>query len=335
MIVVIRSGAGEDQVQEVIARAESLGLAYHLSRGAERAVLILDGGEPAAVEQALTSLPAVEQVLPLTRPYRLAAREVHPADTLVQVAGLLIGGDAPTVIAGSAGVVADAAALDWAVRLRDAGAGMVRTGVYRPATEMYGTAQVDGPALERLDGVRRASGLPVATEVLAAADVPAIARHADVLIVGAAHMQERSLLLACGWSNRPIILQRAESAQVQEWLQAADQLLAAGNRQVILCERGIRTYEPATRHTLDLSAVPLVRRVSHLPVLVDPSHGSGLPFLVEPLAQAAIAAGAHGLLVEVRGAGVAASADGEAAIDIPALGALVARVRALHAALAG
>ncbi len=331
MIVIIRTDAGEEQIRRIIAQAERLGLSHHLSRGAERAVLILGGGEPAAIEQAFAPLPGVDQVVPLTRPYRLAGREVHPADTLVQAGGVLIGGAKPVLIAGTAAPQADPAALALAPALRDAGAQVIRTGVYRPVSAMFGTPQVDAAALQRLDGIRRETGLAVACEVLAAEDVPAVARHADLLIVGAEQMHARPLLQACGWSNRPVILTRGESAQIQEWLQAADQLLAGGNRQVLLCEQGIRTYETATRRTLDISAVPLIRRVSHLPVLVDPGQG-GQRQLVEPLALAAVAAGAHGLLLEVRhpqsGAG-----DGEAAIDLTALKALAGTLQSLVAAL--
>ena len=330
MIVIIHTDAGEEQIRRIIAQAEALGLSHFLSRGTERAVLILGGGEPEAIEQAFAPLPGVEQVVPLTRPYRLASREVHPADTLVQAGGVLFGGERPVLIAGTASPQADAAALELAPALRDAGAQVMRTGVYRPISAMFGTPQIDAAALQRLDGIRRQTGLALACEVLSAEDVPAIARHADLLIVGAEQMHARPLLQACGWSNRPVILCRGESAQLQEWLQAADLLLAGGNRQVLLCEQGIRTFETATRHTLDISAVPLIRRVSHLPVLVDPGR-SGQRQLVEPLGLAAVAAGAHGLLIEVRHPH-ATSGDGEAAIDLVTLMALAGAVQALAAA---
>lgn len=332
MIVIIRADAGEEQVRAIVERVVALGLSYHLSRGAERAVLIVDGGDPAQVEHELASLSGVDQVLPITRPYRLAGREVHPQDTVVQVEGLPIGGAGPVFIAGGASPVADVAIVARAGALRDAGVSIVRAGVYRPASGLFGTPQIDPEALQRLDGVRRETGLPVAVEVLAAEDVPAVARHADLLIVGAEQMHARPLLQACGWSNRAVMLQRAESAQVQEWLQTADLLLAGGNRQVILCEQGIRTYEPATRHTLDLSAVPLVRRVSHLPVVVDPCFGSGQRGLVEPLSLAAVAAGAHGLVLEVRGLGPAAG-ESDGAIDLAELKQIVDRAKALVAAM--
>lgn len=328
MIVIIHTDAGEEQIRRIVAQAEALGLSHFLSRGAERAVLILGGGEPQAIEQAFAPLTGVEQVVPLTRPYRLAGREVHPADTLVQVGGVLFGGERPVLIAGTAAPQADPEALELAPALRDAGARVMRTGVYRPVSAMFGTTQLDAAALLRLDGIRRETGLAIACEVLAAEDVPAIARHADLLIVGAEQMHARPLLQACGWSNRPVILCRGESAQIQEWLQAADLLLAGGNRQVLLCEQGIRTFETALRHTLDLSAVPLIRRVSHLPVLVEPGR-AGQWQLVEPLALAAVAAGAHGLLIEVRHPH--AGGDGEAAIEITALKRLAGAVEALAA----
>ena len=334
MIVVIRTDATEDQVRAIVARAVALGLEYHLSRGAERAVLILGAGDPEEVEQAFASLPGIDQLKPLTRPYRLSGREVHPQDTFVQVEGLLIGSSTPVIVAGTAAIAADPNAIETAKALHDAGASIVRTGVYRPMPVMFGAPQVDPEALQRLDGVRRESGLPVATEVLAAEDVPAVARHADILIVGAAQMHSRALLQACGWSNRPVILQRADSAQIQEWLQVADGLLAGGNLQILLCEQGIRTYETATRYTLDLSAVPLIRRVSHLPVIVDPSHGSGHRHLVAPLALAAVAAGTHGLVLQVHGPSAPVAAEAESAIDVGQLKHLVGEIRALTSAMA-
>lgn len=331
MIVVIRTDAGEDAIAAVVARVAELGLTHHLSRGQERAVLVVGGGDPATIEAALRSLPAVETILPLTRPYRLAGREIHPEDTVVQADGLLIGTSAPVIVAGPASPVAATDAIEVAVALRDAGAKAVRTGAYRPTTALYGTPQLDPAALQRLDTIRRATGVAVAVEVLAAEDVPAVARHADLLIVGGALMQSRPLLQACGWSDRPVVLVRAESAQVQDWLAAADLVLACGNRQVVLCEAGIRTYEPSTPATLDLSSVPLIRRVSHLPVLVDPSHGAGERGTLEPLALAAVAAGAHGLLLETRAAGGPATAG---TLDGAELATLVSRIRALTAALA-
>ncbi len=333
MIVIIRADAGEDQVRAIVERAIALGLSHHLSRGAERAVLILSGGAAAQLEQQFASLPGVDQLRPLTRPYRLSSREVHSQDTLVQVDGVTIGAGSPVIMAGSSSVVADPDAVETARSLRAAGAQLIRTGVYRPVDTLFGTPQLDPQAPQRLESVRRESGLPVATEVLAAEHVPAIARHADLLIVTGAQMHARPLLQACGWSNRPVLLQRSESAQVQEWLQAADHLLAGGNRQVILCEQGIRTYETSVRHTLDISAVPLVQRVSHLPIIVGPAPGSGQGFMVGPLALAAIAAGAHGLMLEVHRPGEPPSAEGDWALDFVQLTELTARIRKLTAAL--
>lgn len=331
MIVVIRGDAGEEGIAAVAARLAELGLTYHLSRGEERAVLIVGGGDAATLEAALRPLPAVETILPLTHPYRLAGREVHPESTIVQTDGLLIGTGAPVIVAGPASPVAALDAVETAVALRGTGANAVRTGVYRPTTALYGTPQLDSAALQRLDTMRRAAGLAIAVEVLAAEDVPAVARHADLLIVGGELMHARPLLQACGWSNRPVVLARAESAQVQDWLQAADLVLACGNRQVVLCEAGIRTYEPSIPATLDLSSVPLIRRVSHLPVLVDPSRGATERGTLEPLALAAAAAGAHGLLLQTRSG---ADTAGAGTLTISGLAALVARLRALTAALA-
>ncbi len=333
MVVIIRADATEEQLRAIAARAVSLGLAHHLSRGAERAVLLISGGDAAQVEHEFAALPGVDRVLPLTRPYRLSGREVNPRDTVIHVEGQLIGGDSPVMIAGPASFAADPDAIDTATALKNAGADIVRTGVYRSADTLFGIPQLDPQALLRLDAVRRESGLPVATEVLAAEDVPAIARHADLLIVRGEQMHSRPLLQACGWSNRPVLMIRSQSAQVQEFLQAADILLAAGNHQVVLCEQGIRTYDASARHTLDISAVPLIRRVSHLPIVVGPAPGSGQSFMVEPLALAAIAAGANGLVIEAHRPGAPVSPEGEWALDFESFGRLTAQVKLLVAAL--
>lgn len=331
MIIIIRTGATEEELQAIVARAVALGLPHHLSRGAERSVLIVNG-DAAALGQEFEPLAGVESVLPFNRPYRLSSREVHPRDTAVSVGGLLIGAAAPVLIAGVAAAVPGPAGIRLASSLRDAGADAVRIGVYRPLTGLFSTPQLDPEALQQLDGVRRETGMPVATDVFAAEDVPAIARHADMLIVGGEQMHSRPLLQACGWSNRAVIVQRSESARVEEWLQAADQLLAAGNHQVLLCERGIRTYETATRRTLDLSAVPYIRRVSHLPVLVDPAQATEHADLIEPLALAAVAAGAQGLLLAVHESGMAPP-EGETTIDLAALRSLTTRLKRLIAAM--
>jgi 3-deoxy-7-phosphoheptulonate synthase len=329
MIVVIRTDAGEEGVAAAVAQASALGLTHHLSRGAERAVLIV-GGNGEAIEAAFRALPAVEAVLPLTRPYRLASREVHPADTIIEIGGLLIGAGVPAVIAGAASPNAAPDAIETAVALHAAGAGAVRTGVYRPTTALYGTPQLDPQALQRLDTLRRAAGAPVVVEALDAADVPAIARHADVLIVSGAQMHSRPLLEACGWSNRPVVLERAESAKLDVWLQAADQILACGNHQVVLCEAGILTYEPSTPATLDISAAPFIRRVSHLPVLVAPGRGAAESGAIEALSLAAVAAGAHGLLLDLSDG---ATVDLAGALSLAALTALCQRLRDLASAL--
>ena len=331
MIIVIRGDADESAVAAVVALAERDGLTHHLSRGAERSVLIVGGGDSEAVEAAFRVLPQVETVLPLNRPYRLAGREVHPADTLIEAGGLLIGADAPAIIAGPPSPTASGAVAAALGALRETGVGAVRVGVYRPSAALYGTPQLDPDALRGLDALRRGSGLATAVEVLDAADVPAVARHADLLVVGGAQMHSRPLLEACGWSNRPLILERAESARIEEWLQAADQVIACGNRQVVLCEAGIRTFEPTLPATLDLSSVPYIRRVSHLPVIVSPARGVVERGAAPALALAAIAAGAHGLLLDVHLGG---AADRLGALSLPELTALTREVADLARALA-
>jgi 3-deoxy-7-phosphoheptulonate synthase len=278
--------------------------------GVERVVLGALGDERVLAELNLESHPMVESVKPILAPYKLVSRELHPHDTIVKIGSLAIGGRAFGVVAGPCAVESLDQTRNTAEIVKAAGAGALRAGAYKPRTSPYGF-QGHGPeGLKILKQVSEETGLPIVTEVMDTADVEIVAEHADALQVGARNMQNFALLRAVGKSGKPVLLKRGLSAKLEELLLAAEYLLAAGNEQVILCERGIRTFETATRNTLDLNAIPYIKQKTHLPVLVDPSHGTGVRDFVIPMSLAAAACGADGLLVEVHENPPAALSDG-------------------------
>jgi 3-deoxy-7-phosphoheptulonate synthase len=268
------------------------------------------GDERVLAELALDSDPDVESVKPILAPYKLVSRELQPHDTVVDVGGVAIGGDRIPVIAGPCAVEDRDQLYESAAAAKAAGASIIRAGAYKPRTSPYGFSGHGPAGLSILREVADELGMPVVTEVMDTADIDIVAEHADALQIGARNMQNFALLRAVGKVSRPVLLKRGPSATIQEWLLAAEYLLAAGNRNVILCERGIRTFETATRNTLDLNAVPYVKGKTHLPVVVDPSHGTGIRNLVPAMALAGVAAGADGLMIEVHRDPAAALSDG-------------------------
>ncbi|GAA4035246.1 3-deoxy-7-phosphoheptulonate synthase [Sphingomonas rosea] len=310
MIIVLKPEAPADSAERLIARIKDAGLKPLHMPGAERVVLGALGDERVLAELALDSDPAVESVKPILAPYKLVSRELQAHDTVVDVGGVSVGGDRLAVIAGPCAVESVDQLHETASAVKAAGATMLRAGAYKPRTSPYGFS---GHGLEGLRILREVGddlGLPVVTEVMDTADVAVVAEAADCLQIGARNMQNFALLRAVGAAGRPVLLKRGLSATIQEWLLAAEYLMAAGNAQVILCERGIRTFEPATRNTLDLNAVPYVKGKTHLPIIVDPSHGTGIRDLVPPMSLAATAAGADGLIVEVHRDPAVAVSDG-------------------------
>jgi 3-deoxy-7-phosphoheptulonate synthase len=287
----------------------------HLSRGERRTIIGCIGDESLLDEVPLRSLPGVESVTPVLKPYKLASREFAAERTVVRVGGrdarAEFGGAAVAVIAGPCSVEGREMLLSTARDVRDAGASMLRGGAFKPRTSPYAFQVLGAQALRLLAEVRAATGLPVVTEVMDTRQVDLVAEHADMLQVGARNMQNFSLLAELGRVRRPVLLKRGLSATVKELLMAAEYIMANGNHDVVLCERGIRTYETATRNTLDVAAIPVLKRESHLPVIVDPSHAGGDAALVAPLAFAAIAAGADGLIVEVHPDPERALSDGD------------------------
>ena len=315
MIIVLKPEATAEIAEELLARIAGAGLTALQMPGGERLVLGAQGDENILAALRLDGHPMVEWVKPVAAPYRLVSRELHPHDTVVKIGDFAVGGSAFGVIAGPCAVESLDQTLNTARIVKAAGAFALRAGAYKPRTSPYGF-QGHGPeGLKILRQVGHETGLPIVTEVLDTADVDIVADHADAIQIGARNMQNFALLRAVGKQAKPILLKRGASARIEEWLLAAEYLLAAGNDQVILCERGIRTFETATRNTLDLNAIPYLKLKTHLPVLVDPSHGTGMRDLVTPMALAAAACGADGLLVEVHENPDAALSDGSQSLD--------------------
>jgi 3-deoxy-7-phosphoheptulonate synthase len=301
MIVVMRAGSTEAEVAEVVSRLEQVGLSANLSRGVERTVIGVVGNVQSRPElrNTLALMPGVEDVIPISKPYKLASREFQPHDTLIEVDGIAIGGSQVVVMAGPCAVESREQVLETARAVKAAGATILRGGAYKPSTSPYSFRGLGREGLELLAEARAETGMPIITEVLSVRDVETVARFADILQVGARNMQNFILLDEVGKTRKPVMLKRGLSATLQEWLLSAEYILAQGNRQVMLCERGIRTFETHTRNTMDISAIPAIKTLSHLPIIGDPSHGTGLWHLVTPLALAAVAAGADGIMVEV------------------------------------
>jgi 3-deoxy-7-phosphoheptulonate synthase len=327
VIVVMKPGATEADIARVVARLEELGFGAHVSRGTERTVIGAIGDRAQAEGANLEAMDGVERVVPIRQPFKLASREGHPDPTVVRVGGVEVGGPEVVLIAGPCSVESHEQVRQTALAVKAAGAKLLRGGAYKPRTSPYGFQGLGREGLEILAAVRAEVGLPVVTEVMSPQAVELVERYADCLQIGARNMQNYDLLREVGRTRKPVLLKRGLAATIQEWLMAAEYLLAGGNDQVILCERGIRTFETATRFTLDLNAVPVAKELTHLPVVVDPSHGTGKASLVTPLARAAVAAGADGLLVEVHPDPSQALSDGAQTLNFPAFAALAEEVR--------
>jgi 3-deoxy-7-phosphoheptulonate synthase len=333
VIIVMRHDATEAQVQNLVAHVHAHGFRAHLSGGDERTVIGVIGHDPYSLRDAVAGAPGVAEVVRITKPFKLSNREFRSGDTHVRVGDHEVGGDHIWVVAGPCSVDDEEVFLETARLVKAAGAHALRGGVFKPRTSPYSFQGLRGDGVEILRMARQETGLPLVCEVLSAADIDALAEVADVLQIGARNMQNFSLLSEVGRLRKPVLLKRGMSATIEEWLLSAEYILSQGNYDVILCERGIRTFETYTRNTLDLNAVPLIRELSHLPVIVDPSHGTGRRSLVIPMALAGIAAGAHGLMIEVHSHPEAALSDGAQSLTPPAFKELVDRLAPLSAAL--
>ncbi|MCX5992326.1 MAG: 3-deoxy-7-phosphoheptulonate synthase [Chloroflexi bacterium] len=312
MIIVMKTGSQDREITDVLARLDNLGLKGHLSRGVERTVIGVVGVTAAVpdLRERLSMIPGVEDVVPISMPYKLASREFKPDDTVIKVGGVAIGGNEVVVMAGPCAAETREQVMSTARAVKAAGASILRGGAFKPSTSPYSFRGLGEEGLKLLAEAKEETGLPLITEVLTPDDVDLVVRYADILQVGARNMQNFILLDEVGRANKPVMLKRGMSATIQEWLLAAEYILSQGNRQVILCERGIRTFETYTRNTMDVSAIPIIHKLSHLPIVADPSHGTGKWYLVAPMALAAVAAGANGLMVEVHPAPDTALKDG-------------------------
>ncbi|MCC7519684.1 MAG: 3-deoxy-7-phosphoheptulonate synthase [Verrucomicrobiae bacterium] len=300
MIVVLKTGASKAQINAVIREVQKLGYRPHPIRGVERTVVAAIGDERVHhTLETLASMSGVDQVMPVQRRYKLASREAHPAGSVVRVRGVPFGGRDFPVIAGPCSVESEKQVMETARVVKAAGARLLRGGAFKPRTSPYEFQGLKQEGLEILAAARAATGLGIVTEVLSERDVDLVARHADMLQIGARNAQNFALLVAAAESGKPILLKRGLSMRVEEWLFSAEYVLSRGNPNVILCERGVRTFETLTRNTLDLGAVALAKTETHLPVIVDPSQGAGRADLVNAMSRGAVAVGADGLIIEV------------------------------------
>jgi len=300
MIVEMKIGASQEEINGVVQRAKSLGLGVQLNLGTNKTVVAILGPDTGQLStDAFGVLPGVERVTRIMKPYKLASREFKPVDTIVSVNGIQIGGKRVVVMAGPCAVEDDKQLMATAMVVKEAGACILRGGAYKPRTSPFAFQGLEESGLKLLRQSKEQFDLPVVTEVVDPHEVTKVAQYADILQVGARNMQNYALLREIGKSRHPVLLKRGLSATVAEWLTAADYLLAGGNDQVILCERGIRTFEDTTRFSMDIGSIPVIKKFSHLPLVVDPSHAAGHYSLVPALAKAAVAAGADGLLIEV------------------------------------
>ena len=327
MIVVMRVGSTEKEINGVLERLKELGFKGSLSRGVERTVVGVVGQTYPELADELAVLEGVADVVPISRPYKLASREFKPEDTVIKVGNVAIGGANTVVMAGQCSVDTEEQMMATARVVKEAGGHILRGGAFKPRTNPYAFRGLGEKGLQILAAAKAETGLPIISEVMDPRDVELVARYADILQIGSRSMQNFTLLDEVGRSGKPVMLKRGMWAPLQEWLLAAEYVLAEGNSQVMLCERGIRTFETSTRFTMDLSVIPAAKRLSHLPIIGDPSHATGHRYLVEPMAMASVAAGADGLIVELHPNPDRALSDGAQSLTFDGFRQMMERVR--------
>ncbi len=327
MIVVMNPGVGEREVNRITDKLKNMGYGVHLSTGENRTVIGVIGQRREEVAQAMEAMPEVEKVVFITRPYKLAGREFHPENTVIRLGDITIGATELVIMAGPCAIENEEQLNEAAEGVKAGGAAVLRAGAFKPRTSPYSFQGLEQAGLQYLKEVRERTGLLIVTEVMDQFTVGEVAECADIIQVGARNMQNYYLLRELGKIRKPVLLKRGLSATIEEWLMAAEYILSGGNYDVILCERGIRSFEPYTRNTLDLSAVPLVKQLSHLPVIVDPSHGTGIAALVPAMSKAAVAAGADGLMIEVHPNPQEALSDGPQSLTPQQFGVLIGELK--------
>ena len=330
MLIVMKSDATDAQIETVLRVIESLGYKPHPMPGATRTAIGITGNQTSVDPSHFENLPGVAEAIRVSKPYKLISLDLRPEKTIVRVGDATIGGEELAIIAGPCAIESRAQAFAIAETVRRSGARFFRGGAFKPRTSPYAFQGLGEEGLRILADIREAYGLKIVTEALDEGGVDLVERYGDVIQIGARNMQNFSLLRRAGKSHLPILLKRGLSATLDEWLLAAEYVMAEGNYQVVLCERGSRTFAQHTRNTLDLASIPAVRRLSHLPVIVDPSHGTGKNYMVTPLARAGVAVGADGLIVEVHDQPDQALSDGAQALNLEQYEELVNEVRAIH-----
>jgi 3-deoxy-7-phosphoheptulonate synthase len=329
MMIIMNVEATAGQVEAVVERIKISGFKPIVLHGEERKVIAVVGTNPYETREQYVFLPGVDRVLPISRPYKVASREFKPSNSVFPIDGVQVGGEEVVIMAGPCSVESRTQLLETAQAIKEAGGQVLRGGAYKPRTSPYSFQGMGEEGLEILAEARELTGLPVITEVTRHDLVPLVAKYSDVLQIGARNMQNFALLSAAGESHRPVLLKRGLAATIEELLMAAEYILSQGNHNVILCERGIRTYETTTRNTTDINAIPVLKSLTHLPVFLDPSHSTGRWEFVTPIARAGIAAGADGLIVEVHLDPERALSDGAQSLKPEKFAKLVRQVRAI------
>ena len=329
MIVVMARNTASEDLENVRKRIEGRGLRAQINLGEERAVVGVMGSIPPDFKDEMELMSGVSEVVMVSKPYKLASKEFHPDNTLVKVGDAVIGGPKPVIMAGPCSVEDEEQMVSTAKAVKKAGATVLRGGAFKPRTSPYSFRGMGEDGLKLLNLAKQETGLPIITEVMATADVETVAEYADILQIGARNMQNYNLLDEVGLVGKPVMVKRGLAASYEEWLLAAEYVMAGGNEQVILCERGVRGFETFTRFTLDVAAVPVIKRLSHLPIVCDPSHSTGKWYLVTPVALASVAAGAHGLLIEVHPNPDVAKCDGPQSLTFENFDILMDQVNAV------
>ncbi|MEZ4714061.1 MAG: 3-deoxy-7-phosphoheptulonate synthase [Caldilineaceae bacterium] len=334
MIIVMKMGAQPSEIEHVVERVEEMGYSVHLSRGEARTIIGVIGADEHLLDQrTFEILDGVERTMRVMQPYRLASRDFSPSATVIDVNGVKIGGNKVVVMAGPCSVESRQQILETAHAVKEAGASILRGGAFKPRSSPYTFQGLGEEGLRYLAEAREQTGLPIITEVMSVEEIPLVAEYADILQIGARNNQNYSLLKAVGKQSKPVFLKRGTSGSIQELLMGAEYILSGGNMNVMLCERGIRTYETATRNTFDVNAIPVLHEMSHLPVVADPAHGTGKWNLVSPIAKAAVAAGADALMIEVHTDPEHAMSDGAQSLTPKRFTQLMSELSALAAAV--
>ena len=333
MMIIMHPGATKEQVAHVIVHIEEHNLSAHVIEGVEQTIVGAVGESHSVPTEVFETLPGVLSVTRISQPYKLASRQFHPHDSVFSLDGFSVGGEEIAIMAGPCAVESRAQLLEIAQAVREAGANALRGGVFKPRTSPYVFQGLGEEGLEYLAEARELTGLPVVAEIMAVAQVEVMVKYVDVLQIGARNMQNYNLLRAIGETRTPVLLKRGLSASIEELLMASEYILSGGNTQVMLCERGIRTFETATRNTTDINAVPVLKALTHLPVILDPSHSTGHAAYVTSIAKAAIAAGADGLIVEVHNDPAHAVSDGRQSLTPEVFAKMVRQVKAVAEAV--